>query len=133
MGTLIDTSIFIALERGSIDRSVLSERVGDSAVCLSAITASELLVGVHRADTQQRRARRSAFVEQILDRFDVIPVDLEVSRVHARLWADLQARGELIGAHDSWIAATALAYDHHLATRNRREFERIDDLVVESW
>ena len=67
---------------------------------LSAITASELLHGVHRADGAVRRGRREAFVETILTYLPVLPFTLDIARVHARLWADLQAQGEMIGSHD---------------------------------
>ena len=43
---------------------------------------------------------------------------------------DKIATGNLIGAHDMWIAATALAYRMPLATNNRSEFERVPRLVV---
>jgi len=39
----------------------------------------------------------------------------------------------MIGMHDAWIAATALACDLALATAHRRHCDRIDDLIVESW
>jgi len=42
---------------------------GDEESFLSVTTASELLHGVHRATTASVRARRSAFVERVLERF----------------------------------------------------------------
>ena len=56
-----------------------------------------------------------------------------MARVHARIWADLRTRGELIGAHDMLIAATALHHGLAIATRNEREFRRVADLRVETW
>src|SRR5437868_5100491 len=133
MGYLIDTSIFIAWERQELDVSQLSSKVMRAGSALSAVTASELLHGVHRADGAQRRGRREAFVELILSNLPVIAVDLEVSRAHARIWADLQKRGVSIGAHDLLIAATALCHDLGIATRNLREFGRVESLRVEQW
>lgn len=133
MGYLIDTSIFIAWERGDLDRQRLLATAGDARIALSAITASELLHGVERAESAQRRARRAAFVEAVLESIDVLAVDLEVSRTHARLWADLRKRGALIGAHDLLIAATAVQHGLSLATRNVRDFGRVEGLTVETW
>ena len=133
MGYLIDTSIFVAWERGLLNGTEIDHRRRDEIGALSVITASELLHGVHRADSAQRRARRQTFVEAILDEFPVHPVDIEVSRIHARVWADLRSRGEIVGAHDLLIAATALALDFRVATRNAREFGRVDELKVEVW
>jgi len=129
VGYLIDTSIFVAMER----RELSTADVPDDPVAISAVTASELLHGVHRADTAQRRGRREAFVETILEAVPVLPVDLSVARVHARIWADLRSRGATIGAHDLLIGATALAHQLTVATRNERHFRRIDGLSVVRW
>ena len=133
MGFLIDTSVIIAWERGQLAAEEVAAQAGDEEVALSAITASELLHGVHRADTAVRRGKRLVFVEAILDAVPVLPVDLTVSRVHARVWADLRARGEVIGAHDLLIAATAIAHQLTIATRNAREFARVEGLRVATW
>jgi len=100
---------------------------------LSMITISELLHGVHRANHPGRRARRSAFVEGIIDAFPLLVVDLPTARVHSELWAELTRQGRMIGAHDLWIAAAAVAHGLVLATANVREFERVPGLSVEDW
>lgn len=133
MGYLIDTSIFVAWERAELSPESLEKRAGTDSLALCAITASELLHGVHRADTAQRRGRREAFVEAILAALPVVPVDLFVCRHHARIWSDLRIRGQVIGAHDLLIAATAVAFDLIVATRNRREFERVEGLRLAIW
>jgi len=60
----------------------------------------------------------------------VQPFDLANARCHARLWADLELRGQMIGAHDLQIAAAALAFGHDLGTLNVREFQRVTGLRV---
>jgi len=133
VGILIDSSIFIAAERGRLSLEAHVAGQEQEAVALSVITASELLHGVHRAVDQQRRVERERFVEGILARFPVVEFGLEAARVHARLWAELEARGELVGAHDLLLAATAVALDFQLATANARDFQRIPDLRVQVW
>ncbi len=133
MDLLIDTSVLIAVERsGSRPESVV-ESAGDRRLHLAAITASELLHGIHRADSAVRRDRRERFSEAILTSLPVLAFDLETARVHARLWADLTRRGQPIGAHDLQIAATALFHGLSLATTNEREFRRIAGLELEIW
>ena len=64
---------------------------------------------------------------------DVLNIDLATARSHAQLWAELAARGELIGAHDLWLAAACLGRGLAIATANTREFERVPGLMVEAW
>lgn len=132
MACLIDTTVAIAVERDGRGLQGLIESAGDEHVAIAAITASELLHGVHRADTAVRRERRLRHVEAILAAIPVLPFDLEVARVHARVWADLSSQGRLIGAHDLVIAATALAYELPLATLEREHFSRVDGLQLYS-
>jgi predicted nucleic acid-binding protein len=88
---------------------------------------------VQRAANIRLRARRSAFVEAVLANFPLLPIDTPVARIHAQLWAELVAAGSLIGAHDLWMAATAVAHDLTLVTLDVRDFQRIAALELEQW
>ncbi len=118
MAILIDTSVIVAAvtvaavtvaaERGRlpIERALQV----DQQYSVSAVTAGELLHGVHRA-TGRRAQPRSAFVEGLLAAFEPIPIDLVVARAYSRVSADLARRGTPIDANDLWIGATAIAHD----------------------
>jgi predicted nucleic acid-binding protein len=128
---LIDTGVLVGLERA--DAKAPLAGIEDDSSYISAITASELLHGVERAADEGRRARRQAFVERVLDTVPVVPFDLDAARVHARIWARLLGRGEVIGAHDLIIAATALSRDLVLVTCNTREFGRVEGLALRGF
>lgn len=100
MGVLIDASILIEHERGRLDLASNIEGREAEGVFLSAITVSELLHGVHRARGSAVRARRSAFVEAVIEAFPILDADLATARAHARLWAEMARKGRLIGSHD---------------------------------
>jgi tRNA(fMet)-specific endonuclease VapC len=127
MAVLIDTSILIDAERRG---ERLERALGNEERAISVVTASELLHGVHRAGDEGVRVRRQVFVEHILGALDPLPITTKVARSHARLWAHLEQTGQLIGAHDLWIAATALAHGMSIATDNVRHFERVPGLTV---
>jgi predicted nucleic acid-binding protein len=130
VGTLIDSSVLVAAERRSFE---LDDAVGgfaDEPAAIAAVTASELLHGVHRAASQAQRQRRESYVERLLSVLPVLPFDLVTARIHASLWASLAARGAGVGAHDMLIAATAIAAGYRVATRDRRSFGRIPGLAV---
>jgi tRNA(fMet)-specific endonuclease VapC len=63
----------------------------------------------------------------------VLPIDVPTARVQSELWAGLAEVGTPIGAHDLWIAASAVAHGLTLATLNRRHFERVPGLSFEDW
>jgi tRNA(fMet)-specific endonuclease VapC len=125
---LIDTDLLIDLERG-VRAPAVDELLGDEERTISVITVSELLHGALRA-TGARRARRLAFVEHLLGELQAVPITEPVARVHADIWTDLAERGAVFGAHDLWIAATALAHGLGVATRNAADFERVTGLRV---
>jgi len=133
MGVLIDSSILIEAERGrlSLESHVVAHT--DEDFFVSVITASELLHGVHRASEAQLRAKRSAFVESVLERFPLLQVDLATARAHAQVWAHLASAGTLIGQHDLWLAATCVAHGLTMVTANAREFASVPGLRVETW
>lgn len=133
MGTLIDTSVFIAVERGELGLPQLAGEDDDEMVAMAAMTASELLHGVHRLKGAVARARADRFVEHLLATVPIIPFDLDVARVHARLDAELSAAGKAIGDADLQIAATAVWLDYRIATRDLRSFPRIDGLDLVRW
>jgi predicted nucleic acid-binding protein len=133
MGILIDSSSLIAAERGEIDLDALLRKDPDEEVAISAVSASELLHGIHRLKGGIKQARAERFVERLLDTLPVVPFDLEVARVHARLGAELAAKGAGVGAHDLIIASTAVALDFDVATREVRSYPRIAGLTLRRW
>ncbi|MBA7623516.1 tRNA(fMet)-specific endonuclease VapC [subsurface metagenome] len=133
MGVILDTSILISIERGLLEIEHLIRDREKEPFGISAITASELLHGVHRADSEKRKIKREAFVERILDGFPVYPFDLSVSRIYARVWSGLARRGISVGAHDLMIACTALSLGFSVVTSDMRGYDRIDGLTVEKF
>ncbi len=132
MGRLIDSSILIAAERGQLDlgRALADHR--DETFCISAVTAAELLHGVERLGAKKRAATQT-FVEGLLRAMPILPFDLAVARVHARVWAELRAKGRPVGERDLMIAATAITHGLAVVTRDERSFPHIPGVGVERW
>ena len=126
MGVILDSSILVAFERRRFDLERLLR--DHSPPALAAVTAAELLIGVERADSPERRVRRESFVEQLVGRVPIVPFDLAQARLFAAHFADLARRGQVIGDRDLQIAVTALTMDYDLATLNAREFQRVAGL-----
>jgi tRNA(fMet)-specific endonuclease VapC len=131
MGLVIDTDVWVLAEKS--DRKLdLARWANYGGAYMSAITASELLVGVERANTAQRRAQRGAFVENLLSSVPVLEFSMPVVRTHARMVAAL-SNNVTAGAHDALIAATAVHHGYALLTRNVADFRIFAGLKVEAF
>ena len=131
MGEVIDSNIFIDIERGLIDAdSYLSNLDNNANIYISVITVSELLHGVYRAINQNQKLRRSAFVEKIITNIPALPIDTQIARSHAELNSYLIKKGKKIGLHDSWIAATCISLGYDLSTKDMKAFEQIPGLSL---
>jgi len=133
MGVIFDTSVLIALERNPGPLEKLIQERGDEPFGISTITVSELLHGVHRADSEKRRLRRESFVEKAIELFPIYVFDLSAARIYARIWANLAKKGESVGAHDLIIASTCISLGFSVITTDMRDFSKIDGLMVERY
>ncbi len=129
MGALIDSGIFIAAERRQLDLDHVLNSAGTTKFAISAITASELLMGVAAADENNRAARFDR-VEAVLSRYRIVPFDSDVARIYARLSIALRKAGTPVAPHDLMIAATAIHENAMIITRDKRSFPRIPQVTV---
>jgi predicted nucleic acid-binding protein len=130
MARLIDSSVFVAMDRRGESLSALESALGGEPFAIASSTASELLFGVLRSALPDQQARWLEFVESVLSQIPVVAFDLEIARAHAQLTADLAGRGQSIGSNDLQIAATALVRGYSVLTHNVRHFERVPGLNI---
>ena len=131
MGLLIDTDVWVLAEKSSVALN-LAHWAHYGGAYMSGVTASELLVGVERANTAQRQALRAAFVENLLSHIPVLEFSLSLARTHARMVAALP-KNVTASAHDALIAATAVHHGFGLLTRNVAGFKIFAGLKVEAF
>ena len=96
---------------------------------IAAITIAELWHGVERA-TDPFKAEREAYVHRILSSVRTLSYTPATAMEHARLWAELESSGKMIGYYDLIVAATALEHGSPVATFNRRHFSQVPGLKV---
>ena len=131
MGLVIDTDVWVLTEKSGSQLD-LTRWAHYKGAYMSVVSASELLVGVERANTPGRKAQRGAFVEHLLSHIPVLEFSLPVSRTHARMLAALP-KNLTAGAHDALIAATAIHHGYALLTRNVAHFAIFAGLQVEAF
>jgi predicted nucleic acid-binding protein len=122
---IVDTSVVIDLER--IDPAFLP-----TEMAISAVTLAELAAGPHATTDPAERARRQDRLQRTEATFEPLPVDMTVARAYGRAYAALASAGSKTRgrrAFDLLIAATAIATDLPLYTRNPSDFAELGDLV----
>ena len=129
MAIVLDADVLIRGEKGSFDlKNWMSSRPDDQFE-VAAITVAELWHGVERA-RPPHKARRQQYLEAVLTPLPIIPYTEQTARQHARIWAELEAAGKMIGYYDIMVAATALERGNDVATFNRKHFDLVKGLKV---
>jgi len=128
-GIIIDTSLFVAAERGKFDLQAFFQECVETPLAISAITVSEFWHGVERAPPEYKSAKAET-VRGLMERVEIFDFTEETALIHARIWAELEASGKPIGAHDMIIAATCLEHDYAVATLNTKHFSRVGGLEL---
>ncbi len=133
---VLDTDHISLIQRG---HSQVVEHLGDKLggeVVASIISFEEQLRGrlaiVRRASSPDEMAMAYLRLREMQDFFCTIPLldfNSDVATVYKRLRKDYRRLGKM----DLRIAATTLAHNGILVTRNQRDFGQIAGLLIEDW
>ncbi len=129
MAIILDADVIIRGEKGSFDLKNWLSGQPDELFELAAITVAELWHGLERA-TAAHRTRRLQYLRSVLAVLPVRPYTEQTAYEHARIWAELEAAGKMIGYYDLIVAATGLERGSQVATFNRRHFDSVSGLTV---
>ena len=129
MAIILDADVVIRGERDTFNlRKWVASHPNDQFE-LAAITVAELWHGVERAKGAHR-IKRERYLSTLLRSLPIIPYTEQTAYEHARIWAELEASGRMIGFYDLIVGATALERGSHVATFNGRHFAQIRGLSV---
>jgi toxin FitB len=127
---LLDTNVISELRRSRPHGAVLAwiGPIASSALFLSAVSIGEIQIGIEltRGRDPARAAKIEQWLERIVQTFQVCDLDA----ASARIWAKLMQKTTDDHALDAMIAATAIARDMTVATRNVRDFKSFGVAVV---
>src|SRR5258706_1503650 len=129
MAIILDVDVVIRVEKGVLDlKSWVKSRPNDRFE-IAAITVAELWHGVERA-SGTHKVTRQRYLDALLESLPIIPYTEQTAYEHARIWAELEASGKMIGFYDLIVGATALERGSDVATFNKRRFIQIKALSV---
>ena len=135
---LLDTNIISEIAKPQPNLSVV-KKVQES-ISLSKIPSvgfEEMLYGVKKMpECKKKDDLFSFYVDYIQANYEIVPFDIHASWIHSDIRERLEAKGKKAPLADSMIAATAIANNLVLVTRNTKDFEDIKEvsaLMLENW
>jgi len=128
---LLDTNICIHIRRRRPPEVLARfQRLKPGEAVLSVITYGELIYGVEKSQFREQATRQ---LTELAGLVPVMELPLRAGQFYGAIRAALEAKGEVIGNNDLWIAAHAKAAGLTLVTNNEHEFRRIPGLKIQSW
>jgi tRNA(fMet)-specific endonuclease VapC len=98
-------------------------------IAVSFVTVGELYFGAYRKGW---RPERLADLKDRLRSVTIVPYDELVCLTYARIKAEMQSKGNVIGPNDLWIAASAIRHSIPLLSNNQKHFELVPGLILTS-
>lgn len=131
MGWLIDTSLWIGVERGAIGAADIQAVTKQAPVYLSPINIAEIRFGLDLLPAGPRKQRAAAALRRLL-RKPQLRITVETAETFGALAATIKKAGKDpdVRVNDLWLAAQAIHRDFHLLTSNRKDFADIPGLRV---
>jgi len=97
---------------------------------IASIVQAELLFGV----ANSKKIRENGLkLTKFLEPYEILTFDSLAASIYAQIRFELSKKGNLIGPNDLILAATVMANNGTLATRNIGEFKRLEKLNIEAW
>jgi tRNA(fMet)-specific endonuclease VapC len=128
---LLDTNTFIYIRRRRpLEVRAHFEKLNSGEAAISIITYGELIYGFEKSAS---RARSFTEFQELAALVPILPLPIEAGRIYGAIRGALEAKGEIMGANDLWIAAHAKTLDLTLVTNSEREFRRVSGLKVQNW
>jgi tRNA(fMet)-specific endonuclease VapC len=128
---ILDTNICIYIRQKKppeVMRHFERLKPGDAAI--SVITYGELIYGAEKSAHRSETMRR---LQDLVTVLPALPMPEAAANIYGKLRSELEARGEMIGNNDLWIAAHAITAQVTLVTNDEREFRRVRGLRLQNW
>ena len=125
MTFLVDANVLSEAVRPAPQREVVAWlSVNEKDLVVDPIILGELRTGILTLPRGRKRSQLEAWFDTVVARIECIPWDSSVGLRWAQLVVELRSKGKAMPVLDAMIAATALAHDLTIASRNVRDFKK---------
>ncbi len=131
MGFLIDTNLWIAIERGRLSAADIHAITHKAPIYLSPVNLAEIRFGIELMTDQKQKQRANASLRRML-RKPLLRITGETGQIFGVLAGKLAktGRGADFRIQDLWLAAQAVQRDFTLLTANAKDFQDVPDLKL---
>jgi tRNA(fMet)-specific endonuclease VapC len=103
---------------------------GPEDIKIPVIVKTELLYGAAKSNKRKENEKN---ITRFLEPFEIVPFDDSATVCYADIRSKAEVKGAPVGPNDLIIAATVLSQNGVLVTNNTKEFQRIEELMIENW
>jgi predicted nucleic acid-binding protein len=131
VGWLIDTSLWIAVERGALAAADIHAITRQEPIYLSPVNLAEIRFGLELLKPGPLKQRATAMLRR-LRRKPQLRITVETGETFGMLAAKLRTSGKdpHVRVNDLWLAAQALQRDFRVLTSNAKDFDDIPGLQI---
>ena len=135
---LLDTNVLSEITKPKPNRNVVKKVIENKHIStIASVTFEEMLYGVKRLPASKKQSDLLSFnINFIQANYEIIPFDVHASWILSDIRQRLELKGKPAPLSDAMIAATAIANNLILVTRNVKDFESIREvssLMIEDW
>ncbi len=135
---LLDTNIVSEMTKPKPNKKVVEKILETQKLSMvSSVGFQEMLFGVKRLPICKKQQDLFSFaIDYIQGNYEILPFDIHASWILSDIRERLEEKGKRAPVYDAMIAATAIANNLVLVTRNVKDFEDIKEvsaLMVENW
>ena len=132
MKYLVDTNVISEMSKPVPSKAVINwmKNVPETNLFMSVISIGEIVFGISKLPDKTRSGKLAAWLDNVIyDGFEgrILEINIDVMRVWGELYASLPRS---LPIQDTLIAATALANNLAIATRNVKDFKDIAGLSI---
>lgn len=131
MGFLIDTNLWIAIERGRLSAADVHAITKQGPVYLSPVNVAEIRFGIELMTDAKQKLRAMTTLRR-MRRKPLLRITGETAEVFGVLAAKLSksGRGAAFRIQDIWLAAQAVQRDFTVLTANAKDFKDVPGLKL---
>jgi predicted nucleic acid-binding protein len=134
---LLDTCVISELTKPIPNNNVIRwlKNIQSDSLFISVITIGEIRKGLTKLKESEKKQRLTEWLDALLRQYSerILPVDLDIAQNWGIIQGNTEKTGKPMSSVDSMLAATAYTHNLTVVTRNEKDFEAGNVLMINPW